>query len=363
MILRVSNFAAATALAVVLASVAGCSAPEPQNAPPPPPPPQAYERSPADLAGGPPPAPRDQEALAGGPVYGAPAPPVTTMAPIANPEDLSPSERRRIYGDKYDAPRGAERRAAHRARADRAAPSVSAPAKSKTPAAAPSPTGAPPAVASAAPTALDPKLAVLQTALAAQVTTASVLTVDPNLAQGVRGPVTLILPQNLFDLIRAEAAKLGLGREVRSSEVTATLSGSGYEITPGGPQTATVKPGEAPVFRWQVGPGAGQPGALKADVEASLSGQGKTRTLPLLSLKGPAPAPPAAPARPVRWETLVGGGLVLIAILLMAALARNASETKNRARVRRARERALAETEPAAAPAKPAVPPKTSDKA
>ena len=37
--LRVSNWAAATAVSLVLAALAGCSGAEPDNAPPPPPPP------------------------------------------------------------------------------------------------------------------------------------------------------------------------------------------------------------------------------------------------------------------------------------------------------------------------------------
>jgi hypothetical protein len=391
---RVSNLAAATALSLVLAALAGCSGPEPDNAPPPPPPPvEAYERAPVDLAGAPPPGP-SQDGLAGGPAEAAPAPAVVSMAPIPNPEDLPPAERHRIYGPAYDGDQGGLReddfpaRRAAQPYADarlRPAPIEPSPARPAVvakappkPVVRPAPAKPIPPVVTAAAKPLDPKLEKLQTALAPQISAGATLTLGAPLARRLEGPVVLALPQTLFDGIRQEAAKLGLGRAARAGEITATLSGQGYEITPNGPQIARLKSGEAASFQWQVKPGAGDLGPLRAQIEAVLRGQRTPMTFPLGTITKAAPIPEAAPGGfdlgklnlgvvvpglgRMRPETLIGGGLLLLALLLLIAIARNASEAEARARLRRRKARELAEAaaeRPVAA--RPAVKSKASE--
>jgi hypothetical protein len=233
---------------------------------------------------------------------------------------------------------------------------------------------------------LDPKLAKLQAALAPQVSSASTLTLGAPLSQRLEGPVVLTLPQNLLDLIRKEAAKLGLTRAARTSEVSATLTGRGYEITPNGAQTVKLKSGEAPSFQWQVKPGAGELGPLRAQIDAALRGQRKPLTFSMAAVeKAVTITVPEAAKRAFKFpkfdlgklnlggvklpdygnvdvpgigktksQTLIGGGLVLLAILLLIAIARNAAEAKARAR-RRRKFRTMAdygqmETEPAVEP-------------
>lgn len=376
--LPVSKRMAATALSLVLLSLAGCSAPEPAPLPPPPPP-ESYYTGPADLAGGPAPAPseRYEQGLAGGPSTAPRETVVISMAPIANPEDLPQAERHRIYGDQYDhlirdgarEPRRERRTAADAAPVTtRSVPSPARPARvAEAPAAKPA---APKAKAAAAP-ALSPAEAKLQAAVAPQVSSGSTLTVSAPIAQRQPGAVALTLPQNLFGLIREQAAKAGLGRAARSAEVSATLSGQGYQITPNGPQTVKLKPGEAPAFQWQVTPGKGELGPLSAKVAATLTGQRRPVTLPLATLEKAAPAAGKGVSSSsssddinipgigkVRAQTLLGGGLVLLALVLLIALARNADAAKEAARRRSDRLRDLKAPSPPAAGAHPADEPK-----
>ncbi len=400
MILRISKLTAATAVGLVLTALAGCSGAEPDSAPPPPPPASvSYDRAPVDLAGAAPAPMRYQDGLAGGPGSAPRGPIAVGMAPIPDPEDLPQGERHRIYGYKYDGGRRVAREdyrparrsapvypartapahstavrapAAHVASAVRPAPVTSAPARpavvAKAPVTAKPVLKSAPAVTPAVPVApLDPKLAKLQTSLAPQVSSASTLTLGAPLSLRQEGPVVLTLPQNLFDLIRKEAAKLGLGRAARSSEVSATLSGQGYEITPSGPQTAKLKSGEAASFKWQVKPGAGELGPLRAQIDAALRGQRKPLTFSMAAVeKAVTVTIPEAAKRTFKLpklnlgklnlggiklpnygqvdvpglgktssQSLIGGGLVLLAILLLIAIARNAAEAKARAKRRR----------------------------
>lgn len=97
-----SRWASATAMlgAAVLAllSLDACTASQTEVPPPPP------------IASAPPPAPAPE--LAGGPAEpaAAPAAPVveqtfTSMAPVANPEDMPADERAQVYGERYHHPR------------------------------------------------------------------------------------------------------------------------------------------------------------------------------------------------------------------------------------------------------------------
>ncbi len=258
--------------------------------------------------------------------------------PIANPEDMSPAERRRIYGKRY-APRPQSSpsrgwtawKPKHKAKAAprvaaapaykapppkvvaaRPAPKVAmapapkpvvkpAPAPVKvappvavakaTPAPAPviKPTALPPvakAPAAAPAKPVDPKMAALTTAVSAEAIKGATLTVPETLAKGEESKVTLALPVTLLDLIQSEAAKLGLTKAARKAEVSATLTGDGYTITPNAAQTQALKKGEAATFNWQVKPADGEKTPLKATVDGALKGQkGAPKTFSIATLE------------------------------------------------------------------------------
>lgn len=257
--------------------------------------------------------------------------------PIANPEDMSPGERRRIYGKRYaprpqsspsrgwtvwkpkPKPKAAPHVAAAPAYKAPAPKAVAVPAKPKIAAApapkpvvkpAPAPVKvAPPVVAKAAPApapvikptaippvakapaaapvkAVDPKMAALSTAVSAEAIKGATLTVPDTLAKGEEAKVTLALPVGLLDLIQSEAAKLGLTKAARKAEVSATLTGDGYTITPNAAQTQALKKGEAATFDWQVKPGDGEKTPLKATVDGALKGQkGAPKTFSVATLE------------------------------------------------------------------------------
>lgn len=235
--------------------------------------------------------------------YGEPAPRYSgapgTMAPIANPEDMSPAERRRVYPGRYAARAAtapARRRYAPPAYAPPPAPSYAAaakPAQTTAYAPPPAPTPAPkPAqsYAQATPPAPPPSAPMtpgdkLSTAVKAEAVKGATLTVPDALSKGQAAKVTLTLPQDLMGIIQREAAKLGLTRQARKAEVSATLTGQGYEIDPSGKQTKPLKAGEATSFDWQVKPGAGAKSPLRADVDGALTGKGQPVTFSLGSLE------------------------------------------------------------------------------
>lgn len=154
-----------------------------------------------------------------------------------------------------------------------------------------------PPVASAVPAKPAPakpmdKLGQLQAAVGGAVVRGSALTVAPEIADGKPGQVSLSLPASLLDSLKAEAAKLGLGRAARKADVSASLSGEGYSVTPNAQQTATLKSGESATFNWTVAPTTAPKGPLKAEVDAVLKGQAKTQTLSLAAIQSAAPVPP-----------------------------------------------------------------------
>lgn len=437
---RLAAFAAASG-AVLALSACGVASP---GADAPPPPPQAYTPPPAassQLAGGPPPA----RGLAGGPrkpgrgATMAPIPnpedmspadrariyphyrggsghaavshkplrtwtradgrTVVAMSPVANPEDMSPRERRKVYGRRYDpapAPHAAVQPRPHVVAAAPAKPAtVAAPkpvAVAPKPAPVITPAPAKPAAVAAAPVAaaaaavapaapakpaLDPKLAKLQAAVGPAAVNGATLTVADSVTQGSPGKVTLTLAPDLFDIIKREAAKLGLTKAAKKTDVTATLTGDGYTVQPNGAQTAHLKSGEAAKFDWLVTPGAGEKGPLTASVDASLNGAGKPQTFSLATIQR-AIAPPAAPEAPkakrsafelpdvlsipgMKTVNLPGVGavpsknvvtaviaLIIVLLLIMVARGNNAAREREE---RRRKFRALSSEEPAAEPA------------
>lgn len=253
---------------------------------------------------------------------------VVSNKPIANPEDMSARERRQVYGKRYaPRPSAAPKRswAAAPARpapkkqaaapAYRPAPVAKAPAPK--PVAAPAPKVAtrpaapavkaapPPAPIAKAPPApapvikapvapppvakapaVDPKMATLSAKVGPEAIKGATLTVPDTLAKGEESKVTLALPVSLLDIIQREAANLGLTKAARKAEVSATLTGEGYTITPNGAQTQALKKGEAATFDWQVKPGDGEKTPLKATVDGALKGQaGPAKTFSIATLE------------------------------------------------------------------------------
>ena len=321
---------------------------------------------------------------------------VTAMRSVPNPADLSPEDRRSIYGTRY-APRaflagGHGRRHVETAVQPASRVVAQAPARPAAPkpltvtkvappvavAIAPPPKVVEQPKPAAAPTTevavlktppaagapslkapADPKLAALQTAISPGATSGSRLTVPDPLPPGQASQVSLSLPQTLLADLQRAAAKLGLGKAAKKVDVTATLSGPGYEITPNGPQTAHLKSGEAPAFNWQVKPGPGEKGALRTDVDATLKGLRLPMSFSLASLEQAVKAalPPQAPAAKGSWtdvltvpgvkdveipglgrvpsKSLVGAALVLLALLILVSMARNAGGRAEREERRR----------------------------
>lgn len=321
-----------------------------------------------------------------------------SMRPIANPEDMSAAERRRVYGNRY-APRPSVGWSPRRPwRGDEASKPVVKPVAVKpapkpvvaalarpvvaaAPVARPTaplktaPVVAPAAIAPAATVTAKPapKLTPaeqLSAAVRPEVMKGAVLTVPEGLAKGEESKVSLALPANLMDVIKREAAKLGLGKAAKKAEVSASLTGEGYDITPAAAQTQALKAGEAARFDWNVKPAAGDKAPLKATVDGALTGDKTAKTsfslasleqavapvvenakaaakgfklpsfsLPKLSLKSlaiPGMKPVTLPGvGQVQSEKLVGAGLALLALLLVIAMARSASAGRARAERRR----------------------------
>jgi hypothetical protein len=197
----------------------------------------------------------------------------------------------------------------------------------------------------------DPRLAALQRTLADETAKASRLSVPPVVSQGGPGQVSLRLPATLLARLQSQAKRFDLGRAAQTAEVSARLSGEGYQITPSEAQTAALKPGEELVFNWQVAPAAttagakpAAPGPLKAEAEAALTGQGQALTFPLTALEH-APATAAEPARSreensAKW--LLASILVLLAALVLGGVFRNHRERQRLEAERRRREAAAA---------------------
>lgn len=255
-----------------------------------------------DLAGGPP-----------GDMASRPPEPVTSMAPIANPEDMSPEERERIYGHRYDSmapaftrrvrhyrqhgywrPRAIYYKLAHRPRRHGGALTAKTLAPAASTALKPAITAAPTPAPTPAPTKAADRLTQLQSKLAGPIAQGAVLATADDLAAGKPGAVTLSLPATLLSQLRTEAAKLDLAQSASRVEIHATLTGDGYTITPSGDQIGHPQFNQPLNFTWQAQPIAGAvAGPLKAQVVAQLHGAGATKNVPLLSLEKSITSPAA----------------------------------------------------------------------
>lgn len=403
---RLAALAASTAGALLLA---GCSAGDQANAPPPRSDYQAESSAP-DLMGAPPPqqsasrAPED--GLLGGPaavgdtstqaradagVVSRPLPPpaprnsnlktwrrpdgtlVTAMRPIPNPKGshrvvVASAQPHRVHATIPAAPHAVPKPAV--VAAAKPAP-VAKPVTPKTVAPTPAPVKAaqpirpttpltkPPAVAfakpvaPAAPVAAKPttKLGKLQAAVASEATNGAVLAAGESLSKNQPGQVTLSLPATLGDLIKKEAAKLGLAKAAKKTSAYASLEGEGYEITPNGRQTAVVKPGEPTTFAWQVKPGPEAKGQLKSDFGVELNGAKQPQGFALGTISKRVAALPEEVKKgvggldlgalngtvdlpglgKVSLKTLLGAALVLLALVILVGVSRNAAAARRRA--------------------------------
>ncbi|WP_232792785.1 hypothetical protein [Caulobacter hibisci] len=215
-----------------------------------------------------------------------------------------------------------------------------------------------PTVAPVAPVAakLPPKVEKLQAVVAPAATSGAVLATAESLKTGKEGQVTLSLPATLGDLIKEQAAKFGLGKPAKKVSAYADLEGQGYEITPNGRQTATVKPGEPTTFAWQVKPTPDAKGALTTQFGASLDGGKAPQPFSLgVITKQVAAVPEKAkdaakgfklPAfldaqvdvpgvGKVPGKSLLGAGLVLLALIILVAISRGAAKARAQAERRR----------------------------
>jgi hypothetical protein len=219
---------------------------------------------------------------------------------------------------------------------------------------APTPVVAPPAKALT-------KVEQLQAAIAPEATKGAVLATGESLSTGKEGQVTLSLPASLGDMIKTQAAKLGLVKPAKKASAYANLEGQGYEITPNGKQTAVIKPGESATFAWQVKPTADAKGQLKSEFGVELNGTKPAQTFSLGTIaKQVAPIqekvkdaakgfklPFALPnlggfddvdvpmVGKVPAKSVLGGALVLLALLILVIISRSASASKAREERRR----------------------------
>jgi hypothetical protein len=179
------------------------------------------------------------------------------------------------------------------------------PAKPAAPTIAKAPTPAP-----AKPVKPQTKAEQLGAAVAADVTSGAKFEIPAAVASGQPGVVVLTLPEGLLGRIQAEAAKLGLTVPARTVDTHASLTGEGYTIVPNASQAARLKTGDATSFAWQVKPGAGVKGPLKAVVGGELKGGAKPVAFPITTIEQAIAAP--APAEPAKkgfdWKKFFGLG-------------------------------------------------------
>ncbi len=154
----------------------------------------------------------------------------------------------------------------------------------------------------------------LQSALAGAVARGGRLDAPSHFDAGRTVEVSLTLPADFVQTLQADAAQQGLGDAAASVNMTSTLSGDGYVVTPDQPQSLPLALGQPIVFHWKVTPqAAGQGnvqagGPIQASVSADLLSQG--RSLPLGTLK-------AATAGRAGGRILGLGLLVVIAAVVL----------------------------------------------
>jgi Na+-transporting methylmalonyl-CoA/oxaloacetate decarboxylase gamma subunit len=387
---RKVRLAALATTAVGVLALAGCSAGDPVNAPPPasdrqdasmtpelmgaPPPPSA-EQAQDGLLGGPSQAQAQARADAGVSSSQLPPPPsrnshlktwrrpdgtlVTAMRPIANPKGVSRYEQKphRVHATIPAAHAAPKPVVVAKPVTPKTVAPAPAPVQAVKPAVPAAPLAKPPVVAAkppvvpAAPAKPATKLEQLQAAVAPAATNGAVLAAGESLGKNQPGQVTLSLPATLGDLIKQEAAKLGLTKAAKKTSAYAELSGDGYEVTPNGRQTAVVKPGEPTTFAWQVKPGPEAKGQLKSHFGLELNGAKTPQGFSLGEISKRVAALPEQAKKgvgkldlgglngnitlpglgPVPIKTALGVALVLLALIILVGVSRSASAARRRA--------------------------------
>ena len=220
----------------------------------------------------------------------------------------------------------------------------------------------------------DPRLAGLQSDLLPTLTDGAKFVVDPGIAKGQAGPVTLTLPANLFGDIRDKAARHGLDRFAQQASVTATLTGTGYEVIPASPLTNELSKDKTTVFTWQVAPQPVARTPLHVDLAASLTGGSETMALPLAGLepKGAAIAGESTDLSGKKQfllpglsagasKSVVAAGLLIVGIAFLAFAARRSNDSQREEERRRRQRDAMMfnapEPAPEPTPAAPSVAP------
>lgn len=393
--------ALATSAVGVLALV-GCSAGEPAASAPPPSDHQSASSTP-ELMGAPPPpsATAAPDGLLGGPTASAssqaqaqakadavrplPAPThnsrlrtwrrpdgtlVTAMRPIPNPKHhAAPARPHRVHATVQTQGSVAPSKpvakpvavAAVKPVTPKAVSPAPAPVKAVQPAQPAAPLAKPPVVAAtppkapAAPAKPPTKLEQLQAAVASTATNGAVLATGESLGKGQPGQVTLSLPATLGDMIKTEAAKLGLGKAAKKTSAYAELEGKGYEITPNGRQTAVVKPGEPTTFAWQVKPGPDAQGQLKSEFGVEMTGAKEPQGFSLGEISKRVAALPQTASKgmdkldlgalngsislpglgPTPIKTLLGAALVLLALIILVGVSRSVAASRRKAESQR----------------------------
>ena len=362
---RIALQAAAAVAALALAACGAQPYPEPSEAPPPPPPPTALLGEPAPL---PPPPPPSTPVYQSPPAYQPSGPVIIAMAPIPNPpsgrraasRSRTTSPVRTAPGYRYVAPArprvAAARPAPYKSGAVPARPTTVAKAPAaKAPAAKLAPKAAPKGLAKVAPPKAAPKalgaapalkapagnaqvpatplgdratrLAALEMALSEAVSKDAKLAVPGAFTANEPADVTLTLPAEFAQTLRDAAAENQLSDAAAAVNLTAVLSGDGYAVTPDATQSQPLVAGQPTEFHWSV---TAQPDAkgLHADMGADLIGAGSD----MLNLGTVQSSGMGFKLTP---RVLGAGILVLIAILVVAGLARGRSSPSRSSSARR----------------------------
>ncbi len=154
----------------------------------------------------------------------------------------------------------------------------------------------------------------LAAALTPVVKARAALHVD-GLSAGRPGDVTLTLPPDFADGLRAQAKKNGLADAAASANLTAQLTGDGYTVIPADPQSQPLTAGQATTFKWTVTPQPNARGPLRAQVGADLLGGG-VQHVDLGTVQQAAGAPYKLSAQAVGWILLGAIALVLAGLFL-----------------------------------------------
>ena len=167
-------------------------------------------------------------------------------------------------------------------------------------------------VPTAAPTATTPtggeasRFTALQTALGGELARQFTLNSPSHFSAGQTSEVTLNLPAGFAQTVQTDATAQQLDAAATSSNLTATLAGDGFAVTPEEAQSQPIAIGQPIVFRWKVTPQANAKGPLQAEVTLDMPSQG--RSLPLGSVKS------------LAGVSRVGGRAIGVGLLILVAL-------------------------------------------